>query len=99
MSDVGDSEFRTAFLFIAGSAALQLTPVQPVNDFVDPSEVKSLIQSKGYFKGSSNSWNHGLDSVIDHEITLSALGALVGHLSRVMVSTMACLCNREKGVI
>ncbi|KAI5320446.1 hypothetical protein L3X38_040154 [Prunus dulcis] len=71
--------------YSTGSAAMQLTAVQSISDSVDASEVKNLIQLKGYFKASSKSWNHGLDSVIDHEITLSALGALIGHLSRVML--------------
>lgn len=77
------------FVYLAGSA-LQLTPVQPVNDFVDASEVSKVIQLKGYFKGSSNSWNHGLDGV-HHDITLPALGTLIDHLSRLMVSSLACL--------
>ncbi|KAM1508454.1 hypothetical protein ACFX10_017762 [Malus domestica] len=70
--------------YSTGSAALQLTPVQSLTDFSDASEVRNVIQLKGYFKGSSNSWNHGLDSEIHHEITLSALGVLIGHLSRLM---------------
>lgn len=65
--------------------------MQPVTDFVDASEVSNLIQLKGYFKGSSNSWNHGLDGVVHHEISLPALGTLIDHLSRLMVSSLACL--------
>lgn len=87
--DVGESD--CIYVHIAGSAAMQLTAVQSISDSVDASEVKNLIQLKEYFKASSKSWNHGLDSVIDHEITLSALGALIGHLSRVMVSSLAIL--------
>lgn len=92
-SDVGDSDCVS--VYHAGSAALQLTPVQSLTDFSDASEVRNVIQLKGYFKGSSNSWNHGLDSEIHHEITLSALGVLIGHLSRLMVSSLACLSKTK----
>ncbi|XP_004288695.1 PREDICTED: DNA mismatch repair protein MSH7 isoform X2 [Fragaria vesca subsp. vesca] len=77
-------EAQKALKKYSTGSALQLTPVQPVNDFVDASEVSKLIQLKGYFKGSSNSWNHGLDGV-HHDITLPALGTLIDHLSRLML--------------
>ncbi|XP_031269580.1 DNA mismatch repair protein MSH7 isoform X2 [Pistacia vera] len=70
---------------LAGYTAVQLTPAMPTTDFVDASEVKNLIQSKGYFKGSSAPWNSALDCVMQHDISLSALGGLISHLSRLML--------------
>ncbi|KAL5838399.1 hypothetical protein ACOSQ3_015568 [Xanthoceras sorbifolium] len=68
-----------------GSTALQLTPAISATDFVDSSEVKSLIQLKGYFKGSSSAWNNALDGVMQHDVALCALGGLISHLSRLML--------------
>ncbi|XP_062090746.1 DNA mismatch repair protein MSH7 [Humulus lupulus] len=70
---------------LTGSSAPQLTPMQSATDFADASEVRSLIQLKGYFKGSSNMWDHSLGNVMHHDITLSALGGLINHLSRLML--------------
>ncbi|GAV79508.1 MutS_V domain-containing protein/MutS_I domain-containing protein/MutS_II domain-containing protein/MutS_III domain-containing protein [Cephalotus follicularis] len=70
---------------LTGSAAVQLTPVLPLTDFVDVSEVRNLIQLKEYFKGSCNFWNNALDSIMNHDIALGALGGLIGHLSRLML--------------
>ncbi|WJX25836.1 DNA mismatch repair protein msh7, variant 2 [Trifolium repens] len=67
-----------------GSATLQLTPMRSITDLVN-SEISDLIHSKGYFKGSSNSLDHVLTKVIHREITLSALGGLIGHLNRLML--------------
>ncbi|XP_014496504.1 DNA mismatch repair protein MSH7 [Vigna radiata var. radiata] len=69
---------------LIGSAALQFTPVQSITDSVN-SEIRDLIHSKGYFKGSSHSLDHVLNNVIHREITLSALGGLIGHLDRLML--------------
>jgi len=69
---------------LAGSTTLQLTPMRLITDLVN-SEISDLINSKGYFKGSSNSLDHVLTKVIHREITLSALGGLIGHLNRLMV--------------
>lgn len=69
---------------LAGSTTLQLTPMRSITDLVN-SEISDLIHSKGYFKGSSNSLDHVLTNVIHCEITLSALGGLIGHLNRLMV--------------
>ncbi|BAU02843.1 hypothetical protein VIGAN_11243300 [Vigna angularis var. angularis] len=69
---------------LIGSAALQFTPVQSITDLVN-SEIRDLIHSKGYFKGSSHSLDHVLNNVIHREITLSALGGLIGHLDRLML--------------
>ncbi|KAK3210754.1 hypothetical protein Dsin_015460 [Dipteronia sinensis] len=68
-----------------GSAALQLTPAVPATDFVDSSEVKRLIQLKGYFNSSSSAWNNALDGVMLHDVALCALGGLISHLSRLML--------------
>ncbi|XP_024029834.1 DNA mismatch repair protein MSH7 [Morus notabilis] len=70
---------------LTGSSAVQLTPLQPITDFADASEVRNLIQLKKYFKGSSSLWNHALDNETHHDVTLSALGGLVTHLSRLML--------------
>jgi len=72
------------FVPLVGSAALQFTPVHSITDLVN-SEVRDLIHSKGYFKGSSHSLDHVLSNVIHREIALSALGGLIGHLDRLMV--------------
>ncbi|PNY08616.1 DNA mismatch repair protein msh7-like, partial [Trifolium pratense] len=62
-----------------GSTTLQLTPMRSITDLVN-SEISDLIHSKGYFKGSANSLDHVLTKVIHREITLSALGGLIGTL-------------------
>ncbi|KAE7998764.1 hypothetical protein FH972_003275 [Carpinus fangiana] len=70
---------------LTGPAMLQLNPVQSLTDFQNASEVGNLVRLKGYFKGSSNLWNHVLDSVIHHDVALCSLGGLIGHLSRLML--------------
>ncbi|KAL3009441.1 hypothetical protein AAZX31_07G083700 [Glycine max] len=67
-----------------GSRTLQFTPVQSITDLVN-NEIRDLIHSKGYFKGSSHLLDHVLSNVIHREITLSALGRLIGHLDRLML--------------
>ncbi|KAJ6362515.1 hypothetical protein OIU78_002839 [Salix suchowensis] len=69
---------------LIGSTALQLSPVLSGTDFVDASEVRNLIQSKDYFKRSTNPWNCALDSIMHRDLSLCALGGLIGHLSRLM---------------
>ncbi|KAF2299607.1 hypothetical protein GH714_039282 [Hevea brasiliensis] len=76
---------------LTGSTTLQLTPVPPTSDFLDASEVRNLIQSKGYLRGSSNPWNNALDSVMNHDTALCALGGLIDHLSRLMVKVFGSL--------
>lgn len=66
--------------------AVQLTPVLPATAFANASDVMELIKSKGYFKQSSTLWNLALDGVAHCELVLSALGGLIGHLSRLMVN-------------
>lgn len=72
-------------LSLVGSVVSQLTPAQPFTDFVDPSEVRNVFQSEGYFKGSSNVWDRALDEVVHQDIALCALGGLTSHLSRLKV--------------
>ncbi|XP_077212403.1 MUTS homolog 7 isoform X2 [Tasmannia lanceolata] len=69
----------------AGSAAFQMNPVLPGTYFVDASEVRKLIQSKEYFKGSCKSWASALDGVIHTDLATCALGGLIDHLSRLML--------------
>jgi len=71
-----------------GPATAQTSPVQPITDFLDASEVRNLIHLKGYFKGSSNLWENLLEGVMHHDIALCALGGLISHLSRLMVSLL-----------
>lgn len=73
------------FVVCIGGTALQLSPVQPLTDFVDASEVKNLIKSKRYFKGSCDFLEYTLDGVMHHDLALCALGGLIGHLSRLKV--------------
>lgn len=68
-----------------GSTALEFTSGSPVTNFLEASEVKLLIQSKGYFKGSLNLWNHTSESTVHDDIALSALGGLINHMSRLML--------------
>ena len=81
--------FVYLYFFLAGSGAVKLTPILPGSDFVDASEVRNLIQSKGYFKGCSNTWNGTIDGIMQNEIAVCALGGLIGHLSRLMVRLLA----------
>ncbi|XP_027358489.1 DNA mismatch repair protein MSH7 isoform X2 [Abrus precatorius] len=67
-----------------GSTTLQFTPVQSITDLVN-TEIRDLICSKGYFKGSSHALDHVLSNVVHRESTLSALGGLIGHLDRLML--------------
>ncbi|XP_010915052.1 DNA mismatch repair protein MSH7 [Elaeis guineensis] len=69
----------------AGSTKVQMTPVMPGTDSLDASKVRKLIHSKGYFRGSSNSWSLAFDCLMNHDLIICALGELVGHLSRLML--------------
>lgn len=83
--------YRDKYTFVhLGPAAPLLSPVQPGADFFDPAEVKNLLDSKRYFKGFCNKCDHTSD-VANHDVALCALGCLVNHLERLMVSlrTMA----------
>nr|CAD1843050.1 unnamed protein product [Ananas comosus var. bracteatus] len=68
----------------AGSVKMQLTPL-PSADFLEAAEVRKLIHTKGYFRALSDSWSSALDSLGNHDLVMSALGGLVGHLSRLML--------------
>ncbi|XP_075661192.1 DNA mismatch repair protein MSH7 [Castanea sativa] len=70
---------------LTGPATAQTSPVQPITDFLDASEVRNLIHLKGYFKGSSNMWENLLEGAMHHDIALCALGGLISHLSRLML--------------
>ncbi|KAJ4846391.1 DNA mismatch repair protein msh7 [Turnera subulata] len=65
---------------LAGTT-LQLTPI----DFGDASDVRNLIESKGYFSNSSFSWTDALQGIMHHHVALCALGGLIDHLSRLML--------------
>ncbi|XP_058206767.1 DNA mismatch repair protein MSH7 [Rhododendron vialii] len=62
-----------------------LTPVQPAIDMGNGSDVRNVIQLKGYFKGSGNKWDQALEGVMHHDLALCALGGLISHLSRLML--------------
>lgn len=69
---------------------MQMTRVTPSIDFLDASKIRKLIHSKGYFRGP-NSWSLAFDCLLNHDLVICALGELVGHLSRLMVSTVVFL--------
>lgn len=69
----------------AGSMKTQLTPTTPSAEFLVASEIMKLINSRGYFKGSSSSWSSAFDYSVNHDLILCALGGLIDHLSRLMV--------------
>lgn len=71
-------------MYLVGSVASQLTPAQPATDFLDALEVRNLIQLKGYFKGSCNTF----EGVMHNDLALCALGGLISHISRLMVSLL-----------
>ncbi|GMI97714.1 MUTS homolog 7, ARABIDOPSIS THALIANA MUTS HOMOLOG 7, MUTS HOMOLOG 6-2 [Hibiscus trionum] len=66
------------------STAVQLSLGDPT-DFLDASEVKNMIQSHGYFKGSPNSYINAFDGMVHHDIAVCAFGGLVSHMSRLML--------------
>ncbi|KAB2076854.1 hypothetical protein ES319_A06G067600v1 [Gossypium barbadense] len=68
----------------SGTKAVQLSPGFST-DFLDASEVRNMIQSKGYFKGSPNSYFNAFDGVVHHDFAMCALGGLVSHMSRLML--------------
>ncbi|KAG9459293.1 hypothetical protein H6P81_003801 [Aristolochia fimbriata] len=78
---------------LAGSIGVQLSPVTPGTDFMDQASVRELIQTKRYFRGSSISWASVFGDVDHNDLTLSALGALLVHLSRLMLDD--ALCNGD----
>ncbi|KAL0552823.1 hypothetical protein IC582_011950 [Cucumis melo] len=68
-----------------GFTALEFTSGSPVTNFLEASEVKLLVQSKAYFKGSLNLWNQTIESTVHDDIALCALGGLINHMSRLML--------------
>ncbi|KAL6848057.1 hypothetical protein ACP4OV_022185 [Aristida adscensionis] len=68
----------------AGSVKMQLTPLSTM-DFSDASQIRALVQSKGYFKASTDSWLSALDYSVNRDAVICALGGLIGHLTRLML--------------
>lgn len=64
---------------------MQMTPAMPSIDFLDASEVRKLVDSEGYFRGSSKSWSLAFDCLANHDLVVCALGGLICHLSRLML--------------
>ncbi|XP_019092698.1 PREDICTED: DNA mismatch repair protein MSH7 isoform X2 [Camelina sativa] len=67
---------------LTGSTAVQLAPVPQVMGDTDAAGVRNIIESNGYFKASSESWNGAVDGLNECDVALSALGELINHLSR-----------------
>ncbi|PKA63420.1 DNA mismatch repair protein MSH7 [Apostasia shenzhenica] len=65
----------------AGPTTMQLTPIVPAADILDTSDVKRLIGSRGYFKGSI-SWSSVIEASMHHDQILCALSNLICHVSR-----------------
>lgn len=63
---------------------MQLTPLYGLY-FSDVSEIQTLIDSRGYFKASTSSWLSALNSSVNKDAVICALGGLVSHLTRLMV--------------
>uniref|UniRef100_A0A0E0BY79 DNA mismatch repair proteins mutS family domain-containing protein n=1 Tax=Oryza meridionalis TaxID=40149 RepID=A0A0E0BY79_9ORYZ len=68
----------------AGSVKMQLTPLYGLY-FSDTSEIQTLIDSRGYFKASTSSWLSTLNSSVNKDAVICALGGLVSHLTRLML--------------
>lgn len=68
-----------------GSTAVQLNPLPQQMGDADACGVRNMIESSGYFRGSSESWKSAVDGLTESGIALSALGELVNHLSRLKV--------------
>lgn len=68
----------------AGSVKMQLTPLYGLY-FSDVSEIQTLIDSRGYFKASTSSWLSALNSSVNKDAVICALGGLVSHLTRLML--------------
>ncbi|KAG2317263.1 hypothetical protein Bca52824_020385 [Brassica carinata] len=67
---------------LTGSTAVQLNPLPQEMGDADAYGVRNMIESSGYFRGSSESWKSAVDGLTESGIALSALGELVNHLSR-----------------
>ncbi|KAJ4887277.1 DNA mismatch repair protein MSH7 [Raphanus sativus] len=67
---------------LTGSTAVQLNPLPQQMGDADACGVRNMIESSGYFRGSSESWKSAVDGLTESGIALSALGELVNHLSR-----------------
>uniref|UniRef100_A0A0E0JEW8 DNA mismatch repair proteins mutS family domain-containing protein n=1 Tax=Oryza punctata TaxID=4537 RepID=A0A0E0JEW8_ORYPU len=60
----------------AGSVKMQLTPLYGLY-FSDASEIQTLIDSRGYFKASTSSWLSALNSSVNRDAVICALGGLL----------------------
>ncbi|XP_013687448.1 DNA mismatch repair protein MSH7-like [Brassica napus] len=67
---------------LTGSTAVQLNPLPQEMGDANACRVRNMIESSGYFRGSSESWNSAVDGLTESGIALSALGELISHLSR-----------------
>ncbi|KAJ0254692.1 DNA mismatch repair protein MSH7 [Hirschfeldia incana] len=67
---------------LTGSTAVQLNPLPQEMGDADACGVRNMIESSGYFRGSSESWKSAIDGLTESGIALSALGDLINHLSR-----------------
>ncbi|KAI0487869.1 hypothetical protein KFK09_027692 [Dendrobium nobile] len=65
-----------------GSSTMQMTPIVLDLGFLDANEVKKMINSHGYFRGTSNLWTTAIESEMHYDHVLSALGGLICHLNR-----------------
>jgi hypothetical protein len=63
---------------------MQLTPLSTI-DFSDASHIRMLIHSKGYFKTSKDSWLSALDSSVNQDAAVCALGGIIGRMTRLKV--------------
>ncbi|XP_040377503.1 DNA mismatch repair protein MSH7 [Oryza brachyantha] len=68
----------------AGSVKMQMTPLYGI-DLSEASEIQMLVQSRGYFKASTSSWLSALDSSVNKDAVICALGGLISHLTRLML--------------
>ncbi|CAH8326703.1 unnamed protein product [Eruca vesicaria subsp. sativa] len=67
---------------LTGSTAVQLNPLPQEMGDADACGVRNMIESSGYFSGSSESWKSAVDGLTESGIALGALGELINHLSR-----------------
>ncbi|KAK4479162.1 hypothetical protein RD792_014673 [Penstemon davidsonii] len=68
---------------LSGPVPSQLSPSDA---FGEALEVKNIIESNSYFSRSFNLWHHLIDGVLHHDPALRALGGLISHLSRLMLT-------------
>lgn len=74
--------------------------LSPGDAFGEASEVRNIIESKSYFRGSCDLWHHVIDGILDRDLALCAIGGLTNHLLRLKVNMpykylVMCLENRD----